>query len=78
MPLRDDARRILDAALAAADPREAVLPFAAARGRSADGRARTVELGDVDRVLIVGAGKGGGGDGARRAGGARGRRAGDV
>jgi hydroxypyruvate reductase len=58
MPLRDDARRILDAALAAADPREAVLR---ALRRQDDTLAvvdgETVALRDVERVLVVGAGK---------------------
>ncbi|HEX8672791.1 MAG TPA: glycerate-2-kinase family protein, partial [Longimicrobium sp.] len=57
MPVREDARRILDAAIDAVDPRAAVL-----RALRRDGDALTmggegVEMGDVERVLIVGAGK---------------------
>jgi hydroxypyruvate reductase len=59
MNMRDDARRILDAAVAAVDPRGAVLRALRREGDvlSVAG-AETVELGEVERVLIVGAGKG--------------------
>jgi hydroxypyruvate reductase len=56
--LREDAQRILEAGIAAADPRAAVL-----RALSCDGEllrvagGETVELGAVGRVWIVGAGK---------------------
>lgn len=58
MPLRDDARRILDTALAAADPRDAVLRALRREGdRLTLPGGETAELGEVERVLIVGAGK---------------------
>lgn len=58
MTLREDARRILDAALAAAGARAAVLRALRREGDAltvADGE--TVDLGAIDRVWIVGAGK---------------------
>ncbi|HEX8361879.1 MAG TPA: glycerate kinase [Longimicrobium sp.] len=54
MSLREDARRILDAAVAAADPRAAVLRALRREGDTLHVGTETVELG---RVLMVGAGK---------------------
>ncbi len=57
--LREDARRILEAAVAAADPRAAVTRALRREGgllRVAGGE-ETVELGAVERVWVVGAGK---------------------
>ncbi len=57
MSLRNDARRILDAAVAAADPRAAVLRALRREGDALVVGDDTVDLGAVERVLIVGAGK---------------------
>lgn len=57
MSLRNDARRILDAAVAAADPRDAVLRALRREGDALVVGGDTVDLGAVERVLIVGAGK---------------------
>ncbi|CAA9325160.1 MAG: D-glycerate 2-kinase [uncultured Gemmatimonadetes bacterium] len=54
MSLREDARRILDAAVAAADPRAAVLRALRRDGDTLHAADETVELG---RVRVVGAGK---------------------
>jgi hydroxypyruvate reductase len=54
MSLREDARRILDAAVAAADPRAAVLRTLRRDGDTLRVGDETVEIG---RVLVVGAGK---------------------
>ena len=57
MPPRNDARRILDAALAAADPRDAVLRALRREGDALTVAGERVEPTGVERVLIVGAGK---------------------
>jgi glycerate 2-kinase len=57
-PLRDHARQILDAALAAADARAAVVRALSLEGqRLRVAGAEEVDLGQVERVWIVGAGK---------------------
>jgi hydroxypyruvate reductase len=55
--MRDDARRILDAAIAAVDPRAAVLRALRREGDALAVGGERVDLRDVERVLIVGAGK---------------------
>lgn len=57
MPMRDDARTILDAAVAAADPRDAVLRALRRDGDTLTVGGESVDLAGVDRVWIVGAGK---------------------
>lgn len=57
MSLRDEARRILDAAVAAADPRDALLRALRREGDALVVGDDTVDLGAVERVLMVGAGK---------------------
>lgn len=61
MSLRDDARRILRAAIAAADPRAAVRRALRVDGDAlavgAPGDGERIALGGVDRVWLIGAGK---------------------
>lgn len=61
MSLRDDARRILDAAIAAADPRAAVRRALRVEGDAlvvgVPGDGERIELGEVGRIWLIGAGK---------------------
>lgn len=58
MSPRDDARRILDAAVAAADPRDAVRRALRLDGGTlVAGEIEHIALRDVDRVWVIGAGK---------------------
>src|SRR5687768_11417408 len=62
MPLRPHARVILDAAIAAAEPRAAVARALVLEGeRLRVGGREVVDLAETDRVLVLGAGKAAGG-----------------
>ena len=65
-----DLRRIFDAAVAAVEPRAAVLRALAIEGGSLCVEDFSGDLAAVERVVVVGAGKAGSGHGGRRRGGA--------